>query len=111
MKTQPINTEDNVIQFITSIEDEKRKKDCLKLLEIFEATTGYVGKMWGPNIIGFGSYHYHYNDQIEGDAPLVAFGVKKGKMSLYFAPENKNRERYLKDLGKHTLGKTSIYVI
>ncbi|WP_414053442.1 DUF1801 domain-containing protein [Macrococcus equi] len=102
--------EDSVIDFIDGIEEDKRRKDCLKLLSIFEETSGYIGKMWGPNIVGFGKYHYKLDNQIEGDAPLIAFGVKKGKISLYFAPDNRNRDRYLKDLGKHTLGKTCVYV-
>ncbi|WP_414046064.1 DUF1801 domain-containing protein [Macrococcus equi] len=102
--------EDSVKDFIDGIEEDKRRKDCLKLLSIFEETSGYIGKMWGPNIVGFGKYHYKLDNQIEGDAPLIAFGVKKGKISLYFAPDNRNRDRYLKDLGKHTLGKTCVYV-
>ncbi|WP_414055243.1 DUF1801 domain-containing protein [Macrococcus equi] len=102
--------EDSVIDLIDGIEEDKRRKDCLKLLSIFEETSGYIGKMWGPNIVGFGKYHYKLDNQIEGDAPLIAFGVKKGKISLYFAPDNRNRDRYLKDLGKHTLGKTCVYV-
>ncbi|WP_331654394.1 DUF1801 domain-containing protein, partial [Macrococcoides bohemicum] len=57
-----------------------------------------------------GKYHYKLNDQIEGDAPLIAFGLKKSKISLYFAQDNINRDRYLKELGKHTLGKTCVYI-
>lgn len=110
MKIHRLKKEDSVIDFIDAIDDEKRRKDCIMLLEIFEDTSGHIGKMWGPNIIGFGKYHYKLNDQIEGDAPLIAFGVKKSKISLYFAPDNINRDRYLKELGKHTLGKTCVYI-
>lgn len=102
--------EDTVVDFIDTIDDEKIRKDCLILLEVFEETSGYIGKMWGPNIIGFGKYHYKLNNEIEGDAPLIAFGVKKSKISLYFAPDNSNRDKYLKELGKHTLGKTCVYI-
>lgn len=102
--------EDTVVDFIDAIDDEKIRKDCLILLEVFEETSGYIGKMWGPNIIGFGKYHYKLNNEIEGDAPLIAFGVKKSKISLYFAPDNSNRDKYLKELGKHTLGKTCVYI-
>lgn len=102
--------EDTVADFIDAIDDEKIRKDCLTLLEVFEETSGYIGKMWGPNIIGFGKYHYKLNNEIEGDAPLIAFGVRKSKISLYFAPDNSNRDKYLKELGKHTLGKTCVYI-
>ena len=110
MTIHRMKKENSVIEFIETIEDEKRRKDCIKLLEIFEESSGFIGKMWGPNIIGFGKYHYKLNDQIEGDAPLIAFGLKKSKISLYFAQDNINRDRYLKELGKHTLGKTCVYI-
>ncbi|MCE4956353.1 DUF1801 domain-containing protein [Macrococcoides caseolyticum] len=110
MTIHRIEKDDRLSAFINAIEDEKRKQDCIQLVNIFEETSGYEGKMWGPKLIGFGKYHYKLNDQIEGDAPLIAFGLKKGKISLYFAPDNSNRDRYLKDLGKHTLGKTCVYI-
>lgn len=109
MRIQKVK-ENTVVDFIDAIDDEKIRKDCLILLEVFEETSGYIGKMWGPNIIGFGKYHYKLNNEIEGDAPLIAFGVKKSKISLYFAPDNSNRDKYLKELGKHTLGKTCVYI-
>ena len=63
--------------------------------------------MWGPSIIGFGSYHYKYESGHEGDAPLVGFSPRKAKISFYLDCE---REEILKKLGKHTKGKACIYV-
>ena len=51
-------TDNSVIEFIERVENEKKKADAYQLLEIFERVTGYEAKMWGPSIIGFGSYHY-----------------------------------------------------
>ena len=67
-------------------------------------------KMWGPSIIGFGSYHYKYASGREGDAPLVGFSPRKAKISLYLAYESEEREKLLESFGKHTKSKACIYV-
>lgn len=66
--------------------------------------------MWGPGIIGFGVYHYKYDSGHEGDAPLVGFSPRKGKISLYFAPGDPGREEVLTRFGKHTTGKGCVYI-
>ena len=71
--------DNSVIEFIESVENEKKKADAYQLLDIFEEVTGYEAKMWGPSIIGFGSYHYKYASGREGDAPLAAFSPRKAK--------------------------------
>lgn len=53
-------TNNSVIEFIENVDNEKKKADAYQLLKIFEEVTGYDAKMWGPSIIGFGSYHYKY---------------------------------------------------
>lgn len=86
------------------------REDAYRLLDIFTETTGYPAKMWGPSIIGFGSYHYKYASGHEGDAPLVGFSPRKAKISLYFAPGGTEREVLLRDFGKHTSGKACVYI-
>jgi hypothetical protein len=103
-------TDNSVIEFIESVENEKKKADAYQLLEIFEEVTGYDAKMWGPSIIGFGSYHYKYASGHEGDAPLVGFSSRKTKISLYLGYESEEREKLLESLGKQTKGKACIYV-
>jgi len=103
-------TDNSVIEFIESVENEKKKADAYQLLEIFEEVTGYDAKMWGPSIIGFGSYHYKYASGHEGDAPLVGFSPRKAKTSLYLAYESEEREKLLESFGKHTKSKACIYV-
>lgn len=72
-------TDKSVIEFIESVENEKKKADAYQLLEIFEEVTGYEAKMWGPSIIGFGKYHYKYASGREGDAPLAGFSHERQK--------------------------------
>lgn len=105
-----IETDNSVIEFIEAVENPKKREDAYKLLDIFKETTGFEAKMWGPSIIGFGSYHYKYESGHEGDAPLVGFSPRKAKISLYFAPGEKKREQLLKNFGKHTTGKACVYI-
>lgn len=100
----------SVIEFIEAVENPKKREDAYNLLDIFTETTGFEAKMWGPSIIGFGSYHYKYKTGHEGDAPLVGFSPRKAKISLYFAPGDPEREKVLNSFGKHTTGKACVYI-
>ncbi|WP_163100024.1 DUF1801 domain-containing protein [Peribacillus alkalitolerans] len=100
----------SVIEFIENVDSLKKKEDAYKLLDIFTETTGFKAKMWGPSIIGFGSYHYKYESGHEGDAPLVGFSPRKAKISLYFAPGDTKRDELLGKFGKHTTGKACVYI-
>ncbi|MBY6037602.1 DUF1801 domain-containing protein [Fictibacillus nanhaiensis] len=100
----------NVIEFIENVESPKKREDAYKLLDIFTETSGFEAKMWGPTIIGFGSYHYKYATGHEGDAAIVGFSPRKAKISLYLSPGDPNREALLKEFGKHTTGVACVYV-
>ena len=103
-------TDHSVVEFIEGVESPKKREDAYRLLDLFTETTGYEAKMWGPSIIGFGSYHYKYPTGHEGDAPLVGFSPRKAKISLYFATGDPEREELLKQFGKHTSGKACVYI-
>lgn len=103
-------TDSSVIEFIENIDQLRKREDAYKLLDIFTETTGDQAKMWGPSIIGFGKYHYKYSSGHEGDAPIVGFSPRKAKISLYLTLDNEQREKLLKDFGKHTTGKSCIYI-
>lgn len=103
-------TDNSVIEFIEAVDSPKKREDAYQLLDIFTETACFEAKMWGPSIIGFGSYHYKYASGHEGDAPLVGFSPRKAKISLYFAPGETKREELLKEFGKHTNGKACVYI-
>lgn len=103
-------TDQSVIEFIEAVDSPKKREDAYQLLEIFEETSGFEAKMWGPSIIGFGSYHYKYESGHEGDAPFVGFSPRKAKISLYFATGDTEREKILERFGKHTSGKACVYI-
>lgn len=103
-------TDQDVVEFIEKVESIKKREDAYRLLAIFEETSGYEAKMWGPSIIGFGSYHYKYATGHEGDAPLVGFSPRKAKISLYFATGDTERDALLEKFSKHTAGKACVYI-
>jgi len=109
-KTKTHETEVKVEDFLNQIAEEKRKADGFRLLEIMEQQTGLPAKMWGPSIIGFGTYHYKYESGHEGDAPLVAFSPRKDAISLYTSLESAKRDEFLQKFGKHKASKGCIYV-
>lgn len=102
----------DVIAFIHEFANTEQKKiDSLALLKIMQEFTGFEAKMWGPSIIGFGSYHYKSERSTqEGDWPLLGFSPRKSAISLYVYMGTKEHEHLLKDLGKFKMGKACIYV-
>lgn len=110
-KNKTSETGASVIDFINTFADtEQKKKDSFELLQLMQQVTGFEPKMWGPSIIGFGSYHYKYPSGHEGDAPLAGFSPRKAAISLYVFTGLAEHEHLLKDLGKFKMGKACIYV-
>ncbi|WP_064198138.1 MULTISPECIES: DUF1801 domain-containing protein [Emticicia] len=103
-------TNASTIDFINQLTDEIKRNDGFRLVEIFQNQTNLEPKMWGPSIIGFGSYHYKYASGHEGDAPLVAFSPRATAISLYLHLPAEQRENLLQKLGKTKSGKGCIYV-
>ena len=102
----------NVTDFINSFADtEQKRKDSFELLKLMQEVTGSEPKMWGPTIIGFGSYHYKSErSRQEGDWPLVGFSPRKAAISLYVYSGHPDHTHLLKDLGKFKMGAACIYV-
>jgi len=103
-------TEADVLEFIDTVEPEKKKADTLIVLEIMNRITKVQPKMWGTSIIGYGTYHYKYDSGREGDAPLLAFSPRKANMVLYVLTNFRGQEELLAKLGKHKTGKICLYL-
>ena len=103
-------TELSVKDFIKKIPTAQRQKDALAIVDIMEKQSGFPAKMWGPAIIGFGSYHYVYESGHEGDAPLVGFSPRKTEFALYLSSAFDKREELLQQFGKHKTAKACIYI-
>lgn len=107
-KTRP--TDQNVIDFLDSVNHQTRREDGFTLLEIMKEVTGEDPVMWGSSIVGFGSYHYKYESGREGDMPIIGFSPRKQSMTLYIMPGFDDYEAMLAVLGKHKTGKSCLYV-
>ena len=103
-------TEKDILEFISNIENENRRADAFVLSEFYKTLTGFQPKMWGLSIIGYGKYHYKYVSGHEGDAPLTAFSSRKDSLVLYFESEYEDRELLLSKLGKFKSSRACVYV-
>lgn len=107
-KTAP--TEVAVAEFLADVEHPTRRDDAARLDAIFRDVTGWAPQMWGPSIIGYGSYHYTYDSGREGDMCATGFSPRKANLVLYIMPGYHDFGELLAGLGKHKLGKSCLYM-
>ncbi len=107
-KTQP--TAEKVTAFLLAIQDEGKRNDCRKLIDIMGDITGEGPVMWGASIVGFGSLHYKYPSGREGDTPLLSFSPRKQAITLYGVIFYDNNRGLLGELGPHKTGKGCMYI-
>lgn len=108
LKTQ--RNDGDVGAFLASIEDPTRRADCHALVELMSKVTGSPAEMWGSSIVGFGSSHYTYATGREGDWFKVGFSPRKQNLTLYIMSGFDGYTTLLEKLGKHTTGKSCLYV-
>ena len=97
-------------EFIAAVEHPVRRSDAQALLEIMEEVSGQPATMWGPTIVGFGSYHYKYDSGREGDAAAIGFSPRSTNLALYGLTTAPESEDLLAALGKHKRGASCLYV-
>jgi hypothetical protein len=107
-KTKP--TKVSVAAFINAIADETKRSDAKALIKLMQTASGEKPKMWGPSIIGFGSYHYKYESGREGDSLIVGFSPRKSALVLYGLRGFGGSVALLAKLGRHTTGKGCLYI-
>jgi hypothetical protein len=107
-KTKPNKL--SVAAFIDALTDPARRADAKALVKLMQTASGETPKMWGPSIIGFGSYHYRYDSGREGNMPLIGFSPRKAATVLYGMNASSDSKALLAKLGKHTTGKGCVYI-
>ena len=108
IKTKP--GKGSVKKFLNSVENKKRREDAFVILDLMKDITKEEPKMWGPSIVGFGSYHYKYDSGREGDWFLTGFAPRKSSLSVYIMSGFKKHENLMKKLGKYKTGKSCLYI-
>jgi hypothetical protein len=100
----------SVEAFLNRVDDERKRADSFAILEMMKQITGLEPKMWGDSIVGFGSYHYRYETGREGDMPITGYSPRKQNLTLYIMPGFGQYEALMAKLGKHTTGKSCLYI-
>ena len=103
-------TQASVEDFINAVPVEQTRQDCWKIVDLMRQATGAAPRMWGPSIVGFGSYHYKYASGQEADWMLVGFSPRKQNISLYIMAGFDEYEELLNQLGKFSRAKSCLYI-
>ncbi len=102
-------TDASVGDYIASRAKAQQGDDCQALMALLEKVTGQVGTMWGPSIVGYGSYRYTYDTGRTGEAPLTGFAIRGRELVLYLSVVSAEQQALLVRLGKHKMGKSCLY--
>ena len=108
MKTVP--TAADVDAFIDAVEDPRKREDSRAIAAMMAEATGAPARMWGSSIVGFGSYHYRYASGREGDFMETGFSPRKRALTLYIMAGFSEYGELLAKLGKHTTGRSCLYI-
>jgi hypothetical protein len=102
------STEASVDEYLASRAKGGQPDDCRALMRLFKKVTKQAPRMWGPSIVGYGSYRYTYDSGRSGEAPLAGFAIRGRDLVVYLDCEDSDRP-LLDTLGKHTMGKSCLY--
>ena len=108
MKTKVTNT--SVSSFLKGIEDKQRREDCKTVARLMREATGNVAKIWGTNMVGFGSYDYKYASGREGSWFLCGFSPRARSLTIYIMPGFGEFDSLMQQLGKHKTGRSCLYI-
>ena len=100
----------SVDAYLQTVENESRREDCRTVIDIMMRVTGEAPAMWGPSIIGFGSYHYRYDSGREGDFFLTGVAPRKQALTVYIMPGFSSYDGLMAKLGKHKTGRSCLYI-
>src|SRR5262245_24368515 len=106
-KTKPTGA--SVEDYIAARGSEQQRADCRELIALFKKATRQPPKMWGPSIVGFGSYRYTYESGHSGEAPLAGFAMRGRDLVIYLEPELEQQKSLLSRLGPHRMSKSCLY--
>jgi len=103
-------TDASVADYLASIQDKARRDDCIALTKLMQKASNEPPKMWGSNIVGFGTHHYKYDSGREGEICAVGFASRKNEIAIYGLRSAPDADRLMAKLGKHKQGKGCMYV-
>lgn len=110
MPTMTVHPDQAVAEFLATVDNKTRHADALTLDKMFRDITGWQPRMWGPSIIGYGSYDYTYDTGHSGTSMATGFSPRKANQVLYVMPGYQDYGHMMARLGKHKLGKSCLYI-
>ena len=102
-------TDASIEEYIASRANEEQAADCKTLMAILKKVTKHQPKMWGPSIVGYGSYRYAYESGRTGEMCLVGFAIRGRDLVVYLAADGPEQQALLSKLGKYKMGKACLY--
>ena len=99
----------SVAEYIASRASEEQAADCKRLMAMMRKLTKKTPKMWGPSIVGYGSYRYTTAGGRSGEMPVAAFAIRGRDLVVYLSPDDPQQEPLRAKLGKHSMGKSCLY--
>ena len=106
-KTKP--TRASVADYIASRANPQQRADCRKLMALFKKITRQSPRMWGPSMVGYGSFKYTYDSGRTGEMPLAAFAIRGRDLVAYLMGEGEKQSSLLSKVGRHQMGKSCLY--
>lgn len=106
-KTKP--TRASVKDYIASRASEQQRADCRELMILLKKLTRKTPRMWGPSMVGYGSYRYTYESGRTGEAPVAAFAIRGREIVVYVLADGEEQKSLLSKLGKHRMTKCCLY--
>jgi len=106
-KTKPTGA--SVKDYLASRASDQQRADCQELMALLKRVTQKSPKMWGPSIVGYGSYRYTYESGRTGESPLAGFAIRGRELVVYLDAEGSQQKALLSKLGKHRVGRSCLY--
>lgn len=102
-------TDASIDAYIASRASEEQKADCKALMAMLRRVTKEKPTMWGPSIVGYGTYRYTYDSGRTGEMCRTGFAIRGRELVLYLLVEGKEQQALLARIGKHKMGKSCLY--
>jgi hypothetical protein len=96
--------------FLDAVPDERRRRDAAVVNRMLQRITGHRPAMWGPSIVGFGTHDWVTADGRSTPWPVAGFSPRKAALVVYLMTAFPGRNALLAKLGKHTIGKSCLYI-
>lgn len=103
-------TEASVDAYLESRASKEQRADCQALMSLLAGVTNEPPKMWGPSIVGYGTYRYTYESGRSGESCLTGFAIRGKELVVYLVAESSSQQELLSRLGPHKMGKSCLYI-